>query len=308
MLALSLMAFDAAIAVAKAPELVPVEQRVIAGGRAIRVLVAQPEIKSGIFPSNASARMNAGSASAGAGLAGAMPMAITAAVIDSSVDASRTKKAEGVIVPIRNALTDFDGDGLALQTTRAAIAEVPWLQTTDIAFSKDSSLLGKSALLDKASTTQTMFIEYTYGMSGDFSAVVVNATIHIASKALAPDQTLPESRVQPNHLLYANVIAAVLSLPDADPKNPRGNAARWAADNGKLARVALNADFARVAKLLPRTLALTGEEIKDMRSGRNMQTTLGGLTGRVVEDGVDGTLLWTTNAGFSSVDELPSGG
>jgi hypothetical protein len=290
--ALSLTAFGAAVAAAKVLDAVPPEQRAIAGGRAVRVLVAQPEIKAGITPSNLAVAMGGG---------------LLPALIDASNNASRTKKAELTIAPIRTALNDFDGDGLALQTTKSAIAEVPWLQTADIELSKDSSLLGKSAMLDKASSTQTVFIEYNYGMSADFSAVMVNATIEIADKTLPPEQTKPESRVQPNHVLYSNVISTAVYLPNAKPKDPNGNAAVWAADNGKAARAALAADFARVAKLLPRTLALSSADVKEMRSGVHKMTMKGGLSGRLVEDGSDGTLMWTSYWGFSSAQSLASG-
>jgi hypothetical protein len=290
--ALSLAGFAATTASAKVLDALPVEQRAIAGGRAIRVLVAQPEIKAGITPSNIAVAMGGG---------------LLPALIDAANNASRSKKAEATIAPIRAATGDFDGDALALQTTKDAIAQIPWLQNADIEFSKDTSLLGKSALLDKASSTQTVFIEYTYGMSADFSAVLVNATIHIADKRLPPEQTKPEWRVQPNHVVYANVIATAAYMPNANPKDPDGNAAAWAADNGRAVRTALKQDFAQVAKLLPRTMALSSEDVKQMRSGTHKFTAKGGLGGRLVEEGPDGTLMWTSYYGYSFAQPLASG-
>jgi hypothetical protein len=286
------LAGTATVAAAKVLDAVPADQRAIDGGRAIRVLVAQPEIKAGITPTNIVAATGGG---------------LLPALIDAANNASRSKKAEATIAPIRAAIGDFDGDGLALQTTTDALAEVSWLQTADIDFSKDSSLLGKSAMLDKASSKQTVFIEYTYGMSANFSAVLVNATIHIADKQLPPEQTKPEWRVQPNHVVYSNVISTAVFIPNANPKDPNANAAAWAADNGKAVRAALNQDFAEVARLIPRTLALSSDEIKEMRRGTHKFTAKGGLSGRLVEEAPDGTLMWTSLLGYSFARPLVSG-
>lgn len=261
-----------------APAVVVTEQaRTVPGGRAVQVLVAQSEIKSNINPSNLAV-------ATGGGLLGGLMAA--------SQNASRTKKAEVLIEPVREALTDFDVDRLALEATTAAVAQVPWLQGAAISFAKDSSPVGKSQALDAIGASQVAFVEYTYDFSPDFADLRVVAKIEFADKALpAASATKPESRVSRKNLAYAQQVTAIVSLP-APVEEKAGNAAQWSADGAKAAREALTLAFAKMQELLPRTLALTGAEVDAMAAKTNPKSTVGGFGGRVQESATGETLLW----------------
>ncbi|HEY5722618.1 MAG TPA: hypothetical protein VIT45_09880, partial [Allosphingosinicella sp.] len=137
-------------AIAAPSPIVTEEMHAVPADRAVQVLVAQSEIKSNINPSNIAV-------ATGGGLLGGLMAA--------SQNASRTKKAEALIEPVREALMDFDVDGLALDTTKRAFAQVPWLQNAPVSFSKDSSPVGKSGSLDTIGASQVAFVEYSYDFS-----------------------------------------------------------------------------------------------------------------------------------------------
>ncbi len=281
----SLLPMSAA-AYAGAPPLVVAESaRTVTGGRSVEVVVGQAELKSDINPSNVAV-------ATGGGLLGAL--------IATSIDASHTKKAEAAITPVRDALTAFDGDGLALTTTKNALANVDWLQTGTVAFSKDSTPLGKSTFLDSSDAAQAAFFDYSYDLSPDFSSMRVVVQLQFANKANKSSK--PEARLNPKNLAYSTAITSVVVLPGATT-DLNSNAQLWAADNGKLAQAALTLAFANVEKLLPRTLALTDSDVKAMNDKDKPGQLAGGFRGRVQENGTGHILLWSN--GFIEVDSLP---
>jgi hypothetical protein len=252
---------------------VPVAVSTAQEERAVRVLVAQSEIKSDINSSNLGIVM-------GGGLLGGLMAA--------AQNSSREKKAEELIGPLRTALIDLDIDAMAQSAARSGIAAVPWLSGAAVSFGKDSSPVGKSEFLDSNTTPRVTFVEYTYDLSPNFDSIRVVATSNTANKALpvvpkSAKAPKPEDRLKPKNLAYAQSVTVAVLLPNADPKNKEANAAAWAANNGELARKGLAQAFAEVAALTPRTFALTDADIKAMGDKTRARAGYEGLQGRVVE-------------------------
>jgi hypothetical protein len=290
-LALSMAVAFSSGGIASTPNTIEDASRSAPGGRAVEVLVAQSEIKSDINPSNLAV-------ATGGGLLGGL--------LAASQNAARAKKAEATIGPIRTALSGFDAEALALETTKQAVSETAWLQPTAITFSKDSSVLGKSAFIDSSGAAQVAFIEYSYDLSPDFSSVRVVATLQFANKALpAGDVGKPETRLSPGKLAYAQSITSIVTMPGAS-KDAAANAALWSANDGKAAKAALALAFAQVHKLLPRTLALSAADIKAMNGKDKHKDFAGGFFGRVQETSPSETLLWAN--GFIDAQTLPQAG
>lgn len=252
------------------------QSRTPAGGRSLQVLVAQVEIKSNINPSNIAM-------ATGGGLLGAL--------IEAGVDSSRARKAEAAIQPVRVALAGYDADALAVSTSNAALAEVPWFQPKASAFAKDTSVLGKSALLDTSATDQMAFFEYSYDTSPDCSSIRVAVNMQLANKAV-PDGKKPDARLAAKFLAYAQSITSVVSLPSPS-KEAADNAARWSADNGKLARRALAAGFMTLQGLIPRALGLSEADVASMNGHDKKVALLGGFRGRIQEENPGGGMLYT---------------
>jgi hypothetical protein len=268
-----------AAAVAAGPSNVLAESaRTVAEGRALHILVAQSEIKSDINPSNLAV-------ATGGGMLGGL--------LAASQNAKRAKKAEAAIEPLRAALTGFDFDGLALEAGKASVAPVVWFQPSAVSFGKDSSPVGRSATLDKSSSGQTAFVEYTYDVSPDFSSVRVASNIQFANKTMPVGKGVkPEARLSPKNLAYTFTITSVVSL-DSSSEDINLNAAKWSADGGKLARAALAKGLETIKALTPRALALTAADIKLMSGKDKPKGGAGGFAGRVQESTPAGTLLWT---------------
>ncbi|MFI4974220.1 MAG: hypothetical protein ACHP84_06775 [Caulobacterales bacterium] len=261
----------------------PEAARAAPGGRAVEIVVAQAELSSNINPSMVDVAM-------GGGLLGV--------VIDAKIDSDREKHAQGEITPIRMALIDFDADQLAIDTTRTALGKLDWFQAAGPPdFARDPTVMAKSAELTSSAAGQVAFLEYVYDTSADFSSMRVGVTITIADKA-APNGGNPEARLSGRNLVYAQTLTSVVRL--SNPGSGAENAARWAANDGALARRALTAAFGEVGTLIPRALTLTEDDLKRMAQGQ--RKSVGSYGGWVQEDGPDGTLFF--NGGLIHVQTI----
>jgi hypothetical protein len=251
----------------------------VEGGRALHVVVAQSEVKSDINPSNIAV-------ATGGGLLGGL--------IGAAVDSARAKKAEELIGPVRTATADFDADALALETAKASFSDMEWYKANPVAaFGKDSSVAGKSALLDAATGKQIAFVEYSYDLSPNFDAVRVVAKIEVANKAIpASAKGKGEKRLNLKNLAYSTRVTSVVLLKGVG-EDKEVNALLWSADNGAVTRKALQLAFANLPTLTQRTLALTAEDIKALNDKKNKRTNSGGFTGRPQQPAnARTTLLW----------------
>lgn len=257
------------------PNYVTEAARTVDGGRAVQVVVGQGEIKSNIEPVVV----------AGPGLLGAL----IAAGVASKMEADRAKKAEETITPVRDALSGFDTDGLAISTTKTALSHVDWMAADPVQFSKDSTTTGEGSVLDATTAGQVAFFNYSYDMTADFSSIRVTVGMQFANKAAA-DPDKPEVRL--NKPAYGASIITVVTLPNPD-KDIVANATRWAADDGKLIKAALTQGFHGTETLIPRTLALSSEaDVKALNSKDKAKQFVGGFTGRLQERDGNHTLIW----------------
>ena len=260
---------------ASTPNYVSEAARTVEGGRAVQVVVGQGEIKSNIAPVVIPAP----------GLLGGL----IAAGIASKMEADRAQKAEATITPVRDALGGFDTDGLALDTTKNALAKVDWMQADPVQFSKDSTTIGKSTVLDAATAAQIAFFDYSYDMSADFASIRVTTFIQFANKA-PTNSDKPEQRL--TKPAYGQSIITIVQLPNPGT-DIAANAQRWAADDGKLARAALTQAFGDTEALIPRALALSSDaDVKALNSKDKIKQIVGGFSGRLQEREGTHTLIW----------------
>ncbi len=251
----------------------------VEGGRALHVMVAQSEVKSDINPSNIAV-------ATGGGLLGGL--------IGAAVDSARAKKAEELIGPVRTATADLDSDALAIETAKASFGEMEWYKANPVAtFGKDSSVVGKSALLDAATSKQIAFVEYSYDLSPTFDAMRVVAKIEFANKEIPVSaKGKGEKRLNYKNLTYTTRATSVVQLKTAGD-DKEANALRWSAENGAVTRQALQLAFTNLVPLTQRMLALTADDIKTLNDKKNKRTNSGGFTGRPqVPAKSNSTLLW----------------
>jgi hypothetical protein len=266
----------------KTPTPIVSQTAAVEGGRALQVVVAQSEIKSDINPSNIAV-------ATGGGLLGGL--------IAAAVDSARAKKAEELIGPIRTVMADFDADAIAIDVAKMSFGEMEWYKANPVAsFGKDSSIAGKSTMLDAATGKQIAFVEYSYDLSPNFDAVRVVAKIEVANKAIPVSaKGKGEKRLNYKNLAYNSGVTSIIMLKDAatDKDAKEVNALRWRAENGAVTRKALQQAFANLAPLTKRTMALTADDLKLLNDKKNKKTTAGGFTGRPQKSANEkSTLLW----------------
>ncbi|MEQ1820772.1 MAG: hypothetical protein ABL871_19390 [Terricaulis sp.] len=247
--------------------------RAIEGGRAVYVLVTQPELHVAINPSGIGATASGG---------------LIGAIIDSSIEQNRANNAEAGITPIRATLFDFNVDAMAIDATNAATSALPWFGGQAVAFGRDNSPYTKNAALDAATANQVAFFEYGYELLPDFSAVRVTASISIANKVA--EVRRPEQRLQPRYLAYSQSVISVVQLPNATEREE--NAARWAANDGALTRQALTGAFNEISVLMPRALQWTDADV-EAAADRPRSTNRDYPGARTLEDSGDGALLYS---------------
>jgi hypothetical protein len=260
----------------------------VEGGRALHVIVSQSEIDSAIIPHTYGAMTGGG---------------LIPGIIDASISASRAKRAEKLITPVREAIVDIDADALALSSAQTAFAETPWFKANPTAyFSKDSSVVAMNAVLDGASTDQIAFVQYTYDLTPNFDSVRVVADIIVADKAIPVSaKGKGEKRLNWKNLKYTAKVTSIIKLPLADDDRAI-NAALWSADGGALTRKALAAAFAQLAALTQRTLALTADDMATLNDKSNKPVDIGGYVGRIQTPPTGSTLLW--NNGYIQITRL----
>ena len=246
--------------------------RPVAGGRAVQVSVGQGELGSNI-------NSTLGFAMVAGGAVGV--------IIEAGVGADRAQRAQLGITPIRRGLMDFDADQLAIDSTRSAMAAMPWLEGQEPAFTRDATIFGKSDYLTAAPTSQVVYFTYVYDMAPDFSSVNVSVGIAIANREQAK-KGQPFTRLLDKNLVYGQRVSSVVRLANAT--TPAENAQRWASNDSALAKKALALAFTEVAALSPRALTLTDADVTRINAAE--RKTVASLGGKPMEEGAGGSLLF----------------
>lgn len=246
--------------------------RPVSGGRAVQVSVGQAELGSNI-------NSTLGFAMAAGGAVGVL--------IEAGVGADRAQRAQLGITPIRRGLMDVDADQLAIDSTRSALAAMPWLGGQEPAFTRDATLFGKSDFLTAAPTSQVAFFTFVYDMAPDFSSVNVSVSIAIANREQAK-KGQPFTRLLDKNLVYGQRVSSVVRL--ANPTTPAENAQRWAANDSALAKKALALAFTEVGALIPRALTLTDADVTRLDAAE--RRTIASLGGKPMEEDSGGVLLF----------------
>jgi hypothetical protein len=208
-------------------------------------------------------------------------------LIEAGVGADRAQRAQLGITPIRRGLMDLDADQLAIDSTKAALAAMPWFEGQEPAFSRDATLFGKNDFLTAAATSQVAFFTYSYDMAPDFSSMNVSVGIAIANKAQAR-KGQPYTRLLDNNLVYGQRVSSVVRL--ANPTTPVENARRWAARDSAPAKKALALAFTRAGDLIPRALTVTDADVARFNAAE--RRTMGPLGGKPMEEDPGGVLLF----------------
>lgn len=259
----------------------------------LRVEVGQAEIKSDINSSNLGL-------ATGGGLLGA--------IIQSAVDSARAKKAEVLITPIRDGLTGFDVDGLAIDTAKAEAAEIAWIDASNVSFSKDASAASRMIVLDGLPQNKLAYTSFTYDAAPDFSAIRLVQTFEVAHKETVDGQGLvikPIKRFDHRNLTYTQTVTVVVRLPNATT-DKAANAAIWAEAHSRRAQQAIGMAFAECKRQMVRLVNSSRDDVASYGSKTYPRVAVPPYSGRQINGPSDkNTLLWLP--GFVSIVSLPEG-
>lgn len=281
-LCVALLLAPAAAAAAKdAPSTIASVDRAVA--RTLQLAVPQTQIETNIEVGRVATD------SYGGGLLGAL-------IIDSMDDKKETmsrslnERAEATVKPLREALKTFDIAGLALATTRGAVAKIDWFQAQDIIVADDPSPRSRAAFLNASATPQVAFVTYRYDLAPDFTYLRVIADIALVRKPAdrASSASLPEP-------LYSQSISSIVQLRTRSYEHGE-NVASWAAGDGKLARASLTAAFGQIERLIPFALGFGQADIKLYTAKTRPKAFAAGFYGPRIDMGEGapgGTLLWS---------------
>ena len=176
------------------------EARNVEGGRDVRIVIGQAEIKANINALNTTA-------AAGGGLLFAM--------IDAGVNNARAKDAETFVVPLREALVGYEFDPRVEMASAMSLSGLDWFGAKQTQLSKDESGDATLAALDAAATPQLMVLRYTYETTADFSAILVHLNTQLVKKEI-PAGKKPNARLNPKNLAFVQSVRSVILLPDAE--------------------------------------------------------------------------------------------
>jgi hypothetical protein len=177
--------------------------------------------------------------------------ALTGAIIDSSIDDSRAKKAEDTVKPVRDALINYQpGDVLAadLQKTLAAVPGVN-PSHTDV-----RQVIDPKTTIDwitSSGGTSVLLVKLSYNLSPNFDSIIVKAqvSLHAGGGRLAKIAQSPSDDLPP--LVYYGVLSSTHTLPGlVDALTPDRLATLWSADAGRPAQAALTAGLQELADMI----------------------------------------------------------
>jgi len=276
-------AATAPLQAAAVPNAVAERDRAIPGGRAVEVIVPQTQIETTIDIGRVASAANNG----GGGLLG---MIIISSMDDTREVLSQSSRgrAEAAIAPLRQALLGFDVNGLAVATTKAALAKPAWFQPASIDVTNDAAIQSRPEFLAKLKSPQVALVGYRYEASPDFTQIRVIADLQLgrvgAMKGGAPALTP----------LYHQQVASIVQLrkPSFEPSE---NVGRWSADDGKLAKAALTSAFARLEQLIPFAVGLGDADVKSFAAKGREKAFAAGYYGPLVERNPERpgkTLIW----------------
>ena len=201
------------------------------------VIVGQSEVNVQVNPSNAAA-------ATGGGLIGAL--------IQAGIDQYHASSAEDSVKPVRAALVDYDFDKSAMSKTQDACSKIDWLAVSNTSYTKDETDDNYTKILDASKADQVMFNLINYKFSYDFTSLEVNMLSAAYSKASAVGETAHDRMSLKNALYYHRFkYQSYLPTPGSDKD---ANAAKWADNQGALARTALETGLAQVTQELANDL------------------------------------------------------
>ncbi len=190
------------------------------------------------------------------------------ALIDAAVDSKRASKAESGAAPLRDLLVGYDPRPTVKAAMTKELAKVAAFRNTKLEVGREPRLdrATVSGMLDAAGTDALMLVDFDYRLSPDFKFIVVTSVASVFPTKAAADEKLkamaaapnPDNAIMPCPALYHEIFMSSMPAPGEGT-----GIARWTADGGAAARMAIEGGIAEVARLLAWDLEQDGPKGTD---------------------------------------------
>ena len=206
------------------------------------------------------------------------------ALIDASVNSSRTDDAETLISPIKNSLIEYNFPSEFETALSTELQRLVWLNTVKYQTKKPYSPTDDDSVLTSASADIVFVFSTSYRFSPGFKSVKVSSAVKgyantdelksIAKKA-NPDVEKP--------LLYMNSFVFSQPLQGAYTDSTQASKA-WGSNDAEQVKSALTLGVSELAKMITTDLEIARAQYKDksLQVGQGEQVTYDGKTGTVV--------------------------
>jgi hypothetical protein len=185
--------------------------------------------------------------------------------------------------PLREAIQGYDFNTRLRTALQPTIDASSWLRPQDVELTDAGWGPSIESALNESNTRQMLTLFVTYYADYSYTNLVVNLQASLLVRRIPKGQH-SAARLDGDYIPYLQEFRCLVYLPGARRDQPRENAARWSAGNGRLARQALDLGIERVGSLFAQNLDGTEESTALWRrnNGRPYQTLTNRL-GWVIE-------------------------
>lgn len=225
-----------------------------------------------------------------AGAAFGMLGVLVGAMVDTSVNNSRTSKAETAVKPLRDAIVDYNFDAALKDDVGKSLTQVGIAHVGNVRVAKEVTPEAMDAALTGSTDAAVLFTTADYHLSNDANqlSVVVTAMMFPNSDALRAVQPAQKTktRTDAKNAIYRNTFMFQADVPGTVADRDH-NIQVWSADNG----AAMRADLTFAEQKLAQMVAddITATEAGDKARSEEA----------VKEDGVDVKLVSTDSDGHT---------
>jgi hypothetical protein len=254
--------------------------RAIESGRKVLVVVPQTSIGAGYQTFNMGPMM------------GLVPV-----LISIEINKLRAGDAQRLAGPLYAALASYDFNGPFYASLLPPAKASSWLHGQDFEFTQAGDPHSLEAELNESNTRQMLVLCGTYYIDFHQQRLTVELKSTILIRKI-PKGKHGSVRLDPDYIPYQQVYRYIAYLPQSEGAAPEANFARWAADDGKLARRALDRGILRVSTMFAANLDADKAAIGRWRHRGDRHTVEKfGLLGWVVERDGDRTQLVEARTG-----------
>jgi hypothetical protein len=196
----------------------------------------------------------------------------------------RAHDAAARVAPLAAALTGYDFNGRIEAGVRPTLDASTWVRPRDFEFTVDGSGSNLESTLNESNTRQMLVVFAGYYIDHHEQRLIVELKASILVRKIPKGQP-GSARLKDDYIPFRQIFRSIFYLPDAAGAHPDVNVARWAADDGKLARRALDSGIAHVTSMLAAYLDADEATVETWRRRNGRKTVeryemLGWVAGR----------------------------